>query len=164
MAIPIAVVVVLAWLLLGSPSSKLDPIAQAATRSRSADGYRVRMTTSIASSALGSPVTGTGVGIVDARDHRGSMSLAPIPQLGTGTLLLDEIMDAGTIYMKLPASLGGFAKQWIKIDPSNIASVPGLSSLQSGASAYDPSKLLQYLSSVSNGVVTEGHQTSTGLV
>ncbi len=162
------VVALVAFLLLGSGAAKLDPVAQAAMRSQSAGGFRVRMAMSVGSSGLAGPITAAGSGVVDVRDHAASMSLSMNSgNSAPGTLRFEAVIEGRTVYMKLPpqasGALGALGKPWIKIDLSKVTSVPGLSSLGSGSAAYDPGKLLSYLSSVSNGVVSEGREQVDGI-
>src|SRR5580704_6296486 len=59
----------------GSVASVIDPVAQAATTSTKTAGYRLNMSLSIASSALPTPITGTGQGAFSVPDHAGSFTL-----------------------------------------------------------------------------------------
>jgi hypothetical protein len=167
--VAVAVVAGLAFLLLGSGASSLgSPIAQAATLSSSTPGYRMHMAVRVTSSALSSPVTATGSGVVDLRDQASSMSLTMnlgndpqvVQALGGSTLSMDMVTDGSAIYVKLPAaltaSLPTSGKQWIEVDLSKLASVPGLSSLAGNPTASDPKQILQSLRSVSDSVVDEG--------
>ena len=171
----VAVVAGLAFLLLGLGASSLgSPIAQAATLSSSTPGYRMHMTVQVTSSALSSPVTATGSGVVDLRDQASSMSLTMnlgndpqvVQALGGSTLRMDMVTIGSAIYVKLPAaltaSLPTSGKQWIEIDLSKLSSVPGLSSLAGNPTAGDPRQILQSLRSVSNRVVDEGSQRLNG--
>ena len=174
-----AAVVVLAGLgffLLGSKGTHLnsDPVAQAATLSSSVAGYRMRMSLEMTSSEL-SPITATGKGVVDLRDHATSLSLAMnlgdepqvVQALGSSTLHMDMVTDGAVVYVKLPSALtsamaaGG--KPWVKIDLTKLAGIPGLSSLGSNPTTSDPSDVLQALRSVSDSVVAEGGQRVDGV-
>ncbi|MGZ4230279.1 MAG: hypothetical protein ACXVUE_00300 [Solirubrobacteraceae bacterium] len=167
----VAVVAGLAFLLLGSGGGSLgSPIAQAATLSSSTPGYRMQMAVRVTSSALSSPVTATGSGVVDLRDHASSMSMAMnlgndpqvVQALGGSTLRMDMLTDGSDVYVKLPAaltaSLPTSGKSWIEVDLSKLSSVPGLSSLAGNPTASDPRQILQSLRSVSDTVVDEGPQ------
>jgi hypothetical protein len=170
-AVATAVVAGLGFLLFGSGGSQLgSPIAQAATLSSSTPGYRMHMAVRVTSSALSSPVTATGSGVVDLRDRASSMSLTMdlgdqpqvVQALGGSTLRMDMVTNGSAIYIKLPgaltASLPTSGKQWIEVDLSKLSSVPGLSSLAGNPTASDPRQILQSLRSVSNSVVDEGPQ------
>jgi hypothetical protein len=165
----LAVVAALAFLLLGSGGTGLgSPIAQAATLSSSAPGFRMHMSMDITSSALGAPLTATGTGVIDLRDHSSTMSLAMnlgddsqvTQQLGSSTLRVDTILNGATAYVKMPAALisalGTSGRPWIKVDLAQLSSIPGLSSLADGPNTSDPSQTLQMLQSVSGSVVNLG--------
>ncbi|MGZ4327723.1 MAG: hypothetical protein ACXVXL_06750 [Solirubrobacteraceae bacterium] len=172
----VAVVAGLAFLLFGSGASRLgSPIAEAATLSSSTQGYRMHMSVRVTSSALSSPVTATGGGVVDLRDQASSMSLTMnlgdepqvVQALGGSTLRMDMVTDGSAIYVKLPAtltaSLPTSGKQWIEVDLSKLSSVPGLSSLAGNPTASDPRQILQSLRSVSDSVVNEGPERVGGI-
>lgn len=172
-----AAAVGLAFVLLGSSSNQLtDPIAQAATFSSRAPGYRMRMTIDMSSPALPAPITASGSGVVDLRDRAASMTLAmnfaAIPQaaqvLGSTTLPMRMIMAGDVFYIGFPRavsavlpSLGG--KPWIKLDLAKLAGLPGLSSLESNPAASDPRRVLDFLRATSNSVQVEGQQQVDGL-
>jgi hypothetical protein len=169
--VTIAVVAGLAFLLLGSGGSQLGgPVAEAATLSSNTPGYRIHMALEMTSSALSSPITATGSGVVDLRDHSASMSLAMdlgaqpqvIQQLGSSTLRMDMITEGGAVYLRLPAAvtaaLPTSGRQWVKVDLAKLSSIPGLSSLAGNPTTSDPTSVLRSLRSVSDGVVDEGSQ------
>ena len=130
----------------------------------------MHMTVQVTSSALSSPITATGSGIVDLRDQASSMSLTMnlgndprvVQALGGSTLRMDMVTDGSAIFVKLPtaltASLPTSGKQWIEVDLAKLSSVPGLSSLAGNPTASDPRQILQSLRSVSDSVVDEGPQ------
>lgn len=172
----VAVVAGLAFLLFGSGGNPVSsPIAQAATLSSTTPGYRMHMTVQVTSSALSSPITATGSGVVDLRDRASSMSLEMdlgndprvVQALGGSTLRMDMVTEGSAIYVKLPAaltaSLPTSGKQWIEVDLSKLSSVPGLSSLAGNPTTSDPRQILQLLRSVSNSVVDEGPQRIDGV-
>jgi hypothetical protein len=171
----LAVVAVLAFMLLSSGGTGLgSPIAQAATLSSSTPGYRMHMSMQVTSSALDAPITATGTGVVDLRDHARAFSIVMdlgddpqvTQQLGSSTLTVDVVLDGATAYMKLPstlaASLGASGRPWIKADLSKLSGVPGLSSLADGPTTSDPGQALQELQSVSGSVVNLGRQRVDG--
>ncbi|HUA71685.1 MAG TPA: hypothetical protein VMA96_11395 [Solirubrobacteraceae bacterium] len=171
-----AVVAALAFLLLGSGGAQLGgPIAQAATLSSSTPGYRMHMSMEITSSALSSPVTATGTGVVDLRDHASAFSIVMnlgdepqvVQQLGGSTMRVEMVLEGATVYMKLPSalagSLGASGRPWIKADLSKLSGVPGLSSLTDGPTTSDPSETLQELRSVSGTVANLGPQRIDGV-
>jgi hypothetical protein len=165
------------FFFLGSKGTQLnnDPIAQAATLSSNVSGFRMRMSMEMSSSALNSPITATGRGVVDLRDHATSMSLAMnlgdepgvVQALGSGTFRMRMITDGTDVYLKLPSALSAtmptLGKKWVKIDLSKLSGIPGLSSLESNPTTSDPSDVLQALRSVSDSVVAEGNQRVDGV-
>jgi hypothetical protein len=170
--IAIAVVV---FVLLSSTSTKLDPVAQAATRSAGAPGYRVHISMVMGSPALPGGITMSGGGVVASSAHAASISLTmTLPnlpqvtsQLGGNSLQLNEIVHGTTVYVELPQVLASklpFSKKWIAIDILKAAGLNGLSSLSGGISPTtgDPSQFLQYLRAASNSVVTDGHAQVDG--
>ncbi len=165
------------FFFLGSKGTQLntDPVAQAATLSSNVAGYRMHMSLVMTSSELSSPITATGKGVVDLRDHATSLSLAMnlgdepqvVQALGSSTLRMEMVTDGAVVYVKLPSALtsamptGG--KQWLKIDLTKLAGIPGLSSLGSNPTTSNPSDVLQALRSVSDSVVAEGGQRVDGV-
>lgn len=112
--VAVAAVAGLAFFLLGPSGRRFGgPIAKAATVSSRAAGYRMRMSIQLTSSALSAPITATGGGVVDVRDHATSLSLLMdlgddpqvIQQLGGSTMRIDTITHGSVVYVKLPAVL-----------------------------------------------------------
>lgn len=164
-----------AFALFGSGSSSLsDPVAEAATVSSAAAGFRMHMSLELSSSAFPTTFTGSGDGSFDLRDHTGQMSmslnLGDIPQLtqalGGGSLRMNEVLDGTTVYMKMPAplssSLGAAGGKWIKMDLAKVAHLPGLSSLGSSPVTNDPRQTLEFLRGLSSGVTVDGRQVVDG--
>lgn len=164
--------------LAGCGSGSLDPVAQAATKSATAAGYRIKFTLQISSPALPAPITATGRGRFDRPARSGSlvldMDLGSIPQvsqvLGTSRLRLEELISATTVYIHLPAALRHriptLSAPWLKIDLASAGSsagVPGLGSLFNNPTSTDPSQLLNYLRATSGGVTKVGTATVNGL-
>jgi hypothetical protein len=156
-------------LILGPTSTKLtDPIAQAATVSSNAAGYRMHMSLDLPSLPGVPTATGVGNGSVDVPDHLATMSM--VLSFGGNqaakTLTMDEILDRSTIYLKLPAvampALGAAGKPWVKFDLGTISHLPGLSSLGGNPATTDPSQVLRSLRSASSDVTTEGEQEVDG--
>ena len=171
----VAVVAALAFLLLGSGGTQLGgPVAQAATLSTSTPGYRVHMWMQTTSSALDAPVTATGSGVVDLRDHAIAMSLAMdlgdepqvVQELGSSTMRLDMVLRGATAYVKLPSSLAsalGASRPWVELDLGKLSGIPGLSSLTDGPGTSDPTQALQMLRSSSGSDVNLGQQRVDGV-
>ncbi|HWF73091.1 MAG TPA: hypothetical protein VG186_07090 [Solirubrobacteraceae bacterium] len=170
----IAVIAVIAVIALGaSGNAGVDPVAQAATVSSSAPGYRMHMAMQI--SGLPTAITATGDGTFDVPNHSGTMTLAMnfgndpqiVQSLGSNTLRIEEIVNGTTVYMKLPATLTSglrlLGKQWIAVNLAKATGIPGLSSLQSNPVSSDPSEMLQYLRAQSDSIVNAGHEVLDGL-
>ncbi len=169
----IAIAVVL-FVLLSSTSGKLDPVAQAATRSASAPGYRARISMVMTSPAFGGAITASGTGVVASSAHAASVSMTmALPdvaqvtsQLGGNTLQLNEILRGTTVYIELPQALASklpFSKRWIAIDVLKSAGISGLTSLPgSNISMSNPGQFLQYLRAAGGSVVTDGHARVDG--
>ena len=164
-----------AFALFGSSATKVsDPVAEAATLSSSAAGYRVHMVINVPSPSSVTPITGVGDGTVDARDHAATITLGMnlgsggelAQALGGSTLRITELVDGTAIYMKLPAivtsTLGGAGKQWLKLDLTRTLHFPGLAAMEGNPATSNPSQLLQYLRAVSGGVVAEGLERVDG--
>jgi hypothetical protein len=163
------------FVLVSSTSTKLDPVAQAATRSASAPGYRARISMAMTSPALPGEITMTGGGVVSSSAHAASMSMTMtfpnVPQLttelGGNSLQINEILHGTTVYVELPQALASklpFSKKWIAVDTLKAAGLSGVSSLTGGfgAGTSDPSQFLQYLRAASDSVVTAGHARIDG--
>jgi hypothetical protein len=173
----IAVAAAVAFALLGGASSQLDnAVARAATASTSTPGYKMRMTIEVSTPVLNAPLTASGTGVMDLRDHAASMSFSfdfsQLPQaaqaLGGTTMQMGMVMEGTVMYMKFPdalaekiPSLGG--KPWIKMDLGKLIGVPGVSSLTSDPMMSDPSQMLQYLRATSDSVTDEGQQQVDGV-
>lgn len=171
------VLAIVAFLLLGSAGAGFDPIAQAATISARAPGYRIHMTMEISSPALGSAMSMTTDGVVDLRDHASSMSmvmtLPPIPQvtqaLGGDTLSIDVLVEHTVVYFKLPGALAAklpYDKPWLKLDLGslfNSAGLSGLSSLINNPMSSNPASELSYLRATSGDVTDLGPEVVDGV-
>jgi hypothetical protein len=153
-------------LLLGNQG--LDPIAQAATVSSNAPGYRMNLSFTITSTQLVAPLTGSASAVVDPPDDAASMSMTmQVPQsaqsLGTSTLRLGMILEGQDLYVKFPpsvvselSSLGG--KPWVEENLAKTAGLTGLSSLDD-----DPAGVLRELETGAGSVVDEGQQLVDGV-
>jgi len=167
----LAIVAVAAFLLLGN--SGADPIAQAATVSSNAPGYRMNLSVSITSPQQGVSITASGNAVVDTPDHAASMSLvleAPqaIQTLGTSTLRMAMVLDGPELYLKFPAALvsqlpnlGG--KPWIEENVAKAGDLPGLSSLGGDSSTSDPTQVLGQLRVGADSITNEGQQIIDGV-
>lgn len=171
-AVALAVFVVFA----ATSSHAVDPVAQAASVSSNAPGYRVNLSFTITSSQLGAPVSGSGTAVVDPPDHAASMSLEmdmsqdpeAVQELGTSTMQLGMVLDGQDLYVKLPQaivnqlpSLGG--KAWVEESLAKATALPGLSSLGGDPATSDPGAILQELRAGADNVTDEGQQQVDGV-
>jgi hypothetical protein len=154
----------------------VDPVAKAATSSTAAPGYRMTMLLQMSSPQIQTPITATGAGAVDVRDHAGlfdmQLALPNLPQvkrqLGGSTLRMREIIDGQNFYVRLPAALASRLpgrRPWFKVNLSQQAAamgVPGLSAMPNSPFSSDPSQLMQYLRAVSGKVTKIGKATVAG--
>lgn len=168
----------LAFVLLGSSGTQFDPIAQAASISALAPGYRMHMTIDISAASLGGSITGEGDGVVDLRDRAASMSvvmnLPDLPQvtqaLGGTTMAMQMRMLRTTLYFKFPAALTSklpYDRPWLKIDLGRLLRSEGMSSLTSLVNnpvSSDPASQLRYLRATSGDVVDEGPAMVDGVL
>lgn len=163
-----------AFMLLGNQS--VDPIAQAATVSSNAPGYRMQMSFTITSAQLDGPISGTASGVVDPPDHAASMSLAmdlsQVPQvaqaLGSSQLQMGMVLLGQDVYVKFPKalidqlpSLGG--KPWIETNAAKVAGLPGLSSVDDNPTTSNPTAVLKELQGGADGVTNVGQQVVDGV-
>jgi len=170
--------VAVALVLLGSTSNQaVDPIAQAATVSSNALGYRMNLSVVMTSSQLSAPISASARAVVDPPDHAASMTVGidasqlaqADPELGSGQVQMGMVLVGQDMYMRFPQvmvnalpGLGG--KPWVEINVANAAHVSGLSSLGDNPAMSDPQAMLQELQSVANGVIDEGHQQVDGVL
>lgn len=152
-----------------SVANAIDPVAQAASVTNAATGYRMQLTMRMASAALPGPITATGTGSFTPGRHTGAMKLAMgLPGSSGQSLTVQEVLEGQTVYVKLPASVAGHlpgGKPWLKIDAGKVASaegIPGSGSLLNSATS-NPAQMLQYLHAVSGSVTKLGAQTIDGV-
>ena len=169
-----AAAVVAAFLLLGGQA--VDPIAQAATTSAGAPGYRMHMNLAITSPQLPGPISATASAVVDVPDKAVSMSLdmdmSSIPgsaqALGSSTMRLNAVLDGGVVYVEFPQSivtrLPGFqGRSWVKVNVAKAAGLPGFSSLGGDPTTTDPRQALQELEAGADSITNEGQQWVDGV-
>jgi hypothetical protein len=130
----------------------------------------------ISSASLPSAITADGSGRFSPAQHSGSLnlvmhlgSLPGVAQvLGGSDLNMQEVIQGGTVYVKLPAALAGKipgGKPWLKLDLDKLAQSSGLSgvaSLLSNPTSGNPAQMLQYLRASSGGVSKTGEQMLGG--
>src|SRR5579884_2308547 len=176
----LALVTGLAAVLLSGcgASSTIDPVARAATVSNAAPGYRATFSMRIGIPVLPTPLSATGSGRFDIRDHTGTLNLAmnlgSIPQaaqaLGSSTLRLEEIVNRLTVYLKFPSAITSrtaafHGKPWLKINVAQAEQglgLGGLSALANNPTSSDPSQFLRYLRGSSGNVTKVGTGTVDG--
>lgn len=170
LGVAIAIIVVVVLVGFGSSSNNtVDPLAKAAALSTAAPGFKMVMSMDVGTSADPNVLTGIGNGTFDTRGHSGSMSMVMdvAAEGATKTLKINEVLDNGTIYEQLPASmdssLGIVGKKWIEINLSKATGIPGLSSLASSDTTENPGEMLQYLKAASGGITNIGHQVVDGI-
>lgn len=161
-----------------SAAATIDPVAQAAVRSTSVAGYRMKFTVQIGSSALPAPITATGTGSFQTGKRAGSLTLAmnfaAIPEianvLGSSTLQMQEVLDGSTIYLKLPSAFvaknSSLTKPWVRVDIGQAVSARGFSGLGSlfdNPTSADPGQMLQYLRGISGQVTRVGSESIDGV-
>ena len=175
LGLAVVAIAIVVFVLVSSTSTKLDPVAQAATRSANAPGYRARISMVMSSPSLPGGITMTGGGVVSSSAHAASISMtmtlpnlpAVTSQLGGDSLQITEILRGTTVYVELPQALASklpFSKRWLSVNVLKAAGVQGLSSLSGGlgAGSSDPSQFLQYLRAASDSVVATGHARVDG--
>lgn len=179
-ALPVALAVAAAGMTASgcgssSVSNAVDPVAQAATVSNRAAGFRLDMTMQITSPALPQAITGRGTGAFSPAARLGRLSFTmQLPQ-GTGAVFgssgfgIEEVLAGQTVYLKLPAAITGRFpghKPWLKIDLAQVgraAGLSGLGSLLTNPTSGDPAQLLQYLRATSGGVTRVGTAQIQGI-
>ena len=126
--------------------SAVDPVAQAATNTRSAGSVEVAM--SGKASAAGQEIPLQGEGVFDLKAKRGQLhddDQRPRP----GRRKIEEIVDGLVLYMHSDALTKGLpaGKKWLKIDLKAAAGKQGvdIAQLQSLSGGGDPTQFLSYL-------------------
>jgi len=165
------------FVLFGSSSNPTaDPIAQAATVSSQAPGYRMHLGLTMSSSAFPGAITGYGDAVIDPRHQSASTSLtidfSAVPQaaqaLGGTAVTMNVIVDGRVAYLKLPQALldqvPSFGdKPWVKMNLAKTSGIPGLFSTGGDPTTSDPGQMLRYLSAASDSVTNEGSQRVDGV-
>ncbi|HET6866169.1 MAG TPA: hypothetical protein VFH80_09605 [Solirubrobacteraceae bacterium] len=127
-------------------SGAVDPVAQAATTTAHASGYR--MSATIDATGAGTTVHGTMTGVFDTAHHLGAFTQHE--SVGGHTISIAERLSGTTVYMKLPnqsaldSVTGG--KPWLKLDFSRALGAFGLGGLTTQTS--NPAQFLDYLRAV----------------
>lgn len=157
----------------GSPSAQTKGVSlvRAADVSSGAVGYRMNM--KMDESVAGQNVKLTADGSFSPSSKAASMTMTmQLPSsLMSQTLQMQFVMDAGTVYVKLPASLAGRipgAKPWLSMNLAQIgklSKVPGLGSMMGSSSPLTNSgQYLDFLKAAAAGSVTDvGTQTIGGV-
>jgi hypothetical protein len=138
-------------------SGAVDPVAQAATTTAHAPGYR--MSATIDATAAGTAVHGTMVGVYDTAQRLGAFTQRE--SVSGHTISIDERLSGTTVYMRLPSSPGldrlTGGKPWIKLDFSRALGAFGLGGLTTQSS--NPAQFIDYLRAV--GAKTQRVGTAT---
>ena len=131
-------------------SSVVDPVAQAAQISELAPGFKASLSEAITPPGSSEPVTGSGTGIFDQRDHRGALSLQ-INAEGHSSTAETQFSNLA-LYMRLPSSSSQatsitHGKPWIKLDLRGVSAALGINftALTDSSASSNPSQLLSYL-------------------
>ena len=155
-------------------ASTIDPVAKAATVSTTSPGYQMRFSFQFSSPQLPTPLTATGIGSIDARDHAGSVALAMNagnnPELeqvfGGSTLRFQELVKGSVVYLKIPSAFASKLpshRPWLKLDLTKVSGIPGFGSLANNPVSSDPSQMLGYLRATSGGVTNKGSEVVNGI-
>lgn len=138
-------------------SGAVDPVAQAATTTAHAPGYR--MSATIDATAAGTAVHGTMAGVYDSAQHLGAFTQRE--SVAGHTISIDERLSGTTVYMRLPSSPGldrlTGGKPWVKLDFSRALGAFGLGGLTTQSS--NPAQFIDYLRAV--GAKTQRVGTAT---
>ncbi len=142
-------------------SGAVDLVAQAATTTAHAPGYRMSVTT-VATTA-GTTVHGTMTGVIDTVRHTGAFTTHET--VAGHAVSIVERLSGTTIYMKLPNqsaldSLTG-GKPWLKLDFSRALGAFGLGGLTTQSS--NPAQFVDYLRAVGAKHTRVGTETIDGV-
>jgi hypothetical protein len=142
-------------------SGAVDPVAQAATRTSHAPGYR--MSVSTVATTAGTTVRGTMTGVIDTARHTGAFTTNET--VAGHAVSIVERLSGTTIYMKLPNqsaldSLTG-GKPWLKLDFSRALGAFGLGGLTTQSS--NPAQFIDYLRAVGAKHTRVGTATIDGV-
>jgi hypothetical protein len=142
-------------------SSVADPVAQAATTTAHAPGYRMSVST-VATTAQ-TTVHGTMNGVIDTVRHTGAFTTRET--VGGHAVSIVERLSGTTVYMKLPnqpaldSVTGG--KPWLKLDFSRALGAFGLGGLTTQSS--NPAQFIDYLRAVGAKHTRVGSATIDGV-
>lgn len=156
-----ALALVLAGCGGGGGTAQADPAAvvQAASlKTTAAKTSKVSLTTT--ASVAGQAIKATGDGAFDYAARRGSFTL-DLTAAGQ-SLMLTELLDGTSVYVKLPAQVAGQdtsaltgGKPWLKVDASKLGAGSSLG-------AGDPSQGLSLLKNLSGPVTAVGPEQVRG--
>jgi hypothetical protein len=124
-------------------SGAVDPVAQAATTTAHAPGYRLSAT--IDATSPTESVHGTMTGVFDPAHHTGAFTQRE--SVAGHTLSIDERLAGTTVYMRLPSEPGlkrlTGGKAWLKLDFGRALGAFGLGGLTTQSS--NPAQFIDYL-------------------
>jgi hypothetical protein len=141
-------------------SAAVDPVAQAATTTDHAAGYRLSAT--IDATGAGTAVHGTMTGVFDTARHTGAFTQRE--SVAGHTISIAERLAGTTVYMQLPnlpalqRLTGG--KPWVKLDFSRALGTFGLGGLTTQSS--NPAQFIDYLRAVGARTKRVGTATIDG--
>jgi hypothetical protein len=141
-------------------SGAVDPVAQAATTTDHAAGYRLSAT--IDATGAGTTVHATMAGVFDTATHTGAFTQRE--SVAGHTIAIAERLAGSTVYMQLPHQpalqrlTGG--KPWIKLDFSRALGAFGLGGLTTQSS--NPAQFIDYLRAVGAKTTRLGSATIDG--
>jgi hypothetical protein len=142
-------------------SGAVDPVAQAATTTGHAPGYRLSMTIDATGST--GTVHGTASGVVDTVNH--TAALTQHESVAGQSISIAQRLSGTTMYMRPPNQqalqrlTGG--KPWIKLDFSRALGAFGLGGLTTQSS--DPAQFVDYLRAVGAKTKRVGTATVDGV-
>lgn len=142
-------------------SGTVDPVAQAATVTSHAAGYRLTGTVDVANSMMSTQ--GTISGAFDTANHTGVLTAHE--SVAGRRLSITERISGTTMYMRIPSQpaltrlTGG--KPWIKLDFGRALGAFGLSGLTSQSA--NPTQFVDYLRAVGAKTTRMGTATIGGV-
>jgi len=156
----------------GTPSTALDPVAQAAEATMRSGGARAAMSGTVSDPAAGLSMTLTGGGSMNFATNEADLSLAitglpaaAAAKLHGRPLTMRERFTGGALYIGSPLFAGKLpgGASWLKLDLKRISAAMGLNpgSLTSGEE--NPAEYLAYLRSRGSTLTASGSAVVRGV-